>query len=78
MRGDLIEVYKIMTSLERVDSQSLFPRVKGSMTRGHRLKVRGGKFKRDVRGMFFTQRVGNAWNALPEDSITTFKRYLDR
>ena len=33
MRGDLIEVYKIMTDLERVDSQSLFPRVEGSITR---------------------------------------------
>ena len=41
MRGDLIEVYKITTGLDRVDSQSFFPRVEGSITRGHRLKVRG-------------------------------------
>ena len=72
-----------MTGLDRVDSLSLFPRIKGSITWGHRLKVRGGKLKRDVRGKFFTQRVVNAWNALPEevveaDSITTFKRHLDR
>ena len=45
--------------------------------------MRGGKFKRDVRGKFFTQRMMNAWNALPEeveeaDSITMFKRHLDR
>ena len=34
MRGDLIEVYMIMTGFDRVDSQSLFPRVEGSITRG--------------------------------------------
>ena len=83
MRGDLIEVYKIMTGLDRVDSQSLFPRVEGSVTRGHRLRVRGGKFKRDVRGMIFTQRVVNAWNVLSDevveaDSVTMLKGHLDR
>ena len=72
-----------MTGLDRVDSQSLFPRVERSIAQGHRLKVRGGKFKRDVRGRFFTQRVVNAWNTLPEevveaDSVTTFKKHLDR
>ena len=80
MRRNLIEVYKIMTGLDRVDSQSLFP---GSITQGHRLKMRGRKFKRDARGKFFTQRMVNAWNALPEevveaDSMTMFKRHLDR
>ena len=72
-----------MTGLDRVDSQSLSSRVEGSITQEHRLKVRGGKFKRDVRGKFFTQRMVNAWNTLPEeaveaDSIATFKRRLDR
>ena len=67
-----------MTGLDRVDSQSLFPRFEESITRRHRLKVRGGKIKRDVRGKFFIQRVMNAWNALPEevveaDSITKLK-----
>jgi len=72
-----------MTGLERVDSQSLFPRVEGSITQGHRLKVRGRKFKRDGRSRFFTQRVVNVWNVLPDkvveaDSRTMFKRHLDR
>ena len=57
MRGDLIEIYKIMTDMFRVDSQKLFPRVEESITRGHRFKVRGARFKGDVRGRFFTQRV---------------------
>ena len=57
MRGDLIEVYKIMKGMDRVDSQKFFPKVEESITRGHRFMVRGAKFKGDVRGKFFTQRV---------------------
>ena len=60
LRGNLIEVYKIMRGMDRVDSQKLFPRVEESITRGHRFKVRGTKFKADVRGKFFTQRVVGA------------------
>ena len=39
LRGDLIEVYKIMRGMDRVDSQKLFPRVEESIARGHRFKV---------------------------------------
>ena len=55
LRGNLIEVYKIMRGMDRVDSQKLFPRVEESITRGHRFKMRGARFKGDVRGRFFTQ-----------------------
>ena len=65
LREDLIEIYKIMRDIDRVDSQNLFPRVEISNTRGHALKVRGGKFKGNVRGKFFTQRVVGVWNMLP-------------
>lgn len=40
---------------------SLFP--------GHRLKVRGQRFKRDLRGNLFTQGVAHIWNELPEETI---------
>ena len=39
LRGDLIEVDKIMRGMDRVDSQKLFPRVEESITRGHMFKV---------------------------------------
>ena len=63
-----------------MDSQKLFPRVEKSITRGHRFKVQGARFKGDVR---FTQRVVGAWNSLPEqaeeaDTIVTFKGRLDK
>jgi len=50
------------------------------ITSGHRFKVRGGRFKHDVRGTFFTQRVVSAWKSLPEvvDMIVTFKGHLDK
>ena len=48
LKGDLIEVYKIMRGMDRVDSQKLFSRVEDSITRGHRFKVQGVRFKGDV------------------------------
>jgi len=48
MSEEVIEVYMVMISLDRLDSQSLFSRVQGSITQGYMFKVRGGKFKRDV------------------------------
>ncbi|MDZ1603208.1 reverse transcriptase family protein, partial [Klebsiella pneumoniae] len=83
MRGDLIEVYKMIRGIDRVDSQRLFPQVEQSVTRGHKFKVKGGRYRGDVRGRFFTQRVVGAWNALPgevvgSETLGTFKRLLDR
>ena len=48
LRDDMLDVYKIMRGTDRVDSQKLFPRVEESITRGHRFKVRGARFKGDV------------------------------
>ena len=52
-------------------------------TRGHRFKVLGSRYRGDVRGRFFTQRVVGPWNGLPAtvveaDSIGPFKRLLDK
>jgi len=53
LRGDLIEVSMNMRGMDRFDSQKLFPRLEESITRGHTLKVRGARFKGNVRGRFF-------------------------
>lgn len=45
LRGDLIEVYKIMRGMDKAKAHSLFPSVEDSKTRGHRLKVRGKRFE---------------------------------
>ena len=84
MRGDLIEVFKILRGVDRVDVNRLFPlRVGEFQTRGHDLRVRGQKYKGNTRGYFFTQRVITVWNELPVEvveasSVVSFKVKLDR
>jgi len=38
LRGDLIETYKILNGLDRVDAGKLFPLVGEARTRGHSLR----------------------------------------
>jgi len=78
LRGDVIEVYKIMRWIDKRDSQHFLPKVWESKTGGHRFKVRGERFRRVQRGNFLIQRVVSAWNELPEaiveaDTILSFK-----
>lgn len=47
-RGDIIEVCKILKS---IDSQNPIPRATEFRTRGHKLKMRWEKFKRDLMGL---------------------------
>ena len=62
LRGDPIQVYKIMRGTDQLDSQYLFPEAGESKTRGHRFKVRGERYRRVQRDNFFTQRVVSVWN----------------
>jgi len=73
----------MIRGLDRVDSESLFPRMEMASTRGYRFKLRGDRYKTDVRGWFFTQRVVSSWNALPAilvewPSLRAFKWALDK
>ena len=75
-------MYKIIRGTDRVNKEKLFPLVEGSVTRRHRFKVKGRKFRGDVRTNRFTQRVVMVWNALPgrvveAGCLTSFKKYLD-
>ena len=64
MRADLTETYKILTGLDRVDSERIFPMVEESRTRVHSLRISGKPFRTEVRKHFFTQKVVNVWNLL--------------
>ena len=75
-------MYKIMRGMDRVDREQLFPFIEGSVARGHKFNVRGGRFRGDLRKIFFTQRVVTIWNALSgrvveAGCLTSFKKYLD-
>jgi len=57
-------------------------KVCGSTTRGNLFKLHKGRAKYDLRKYYFTNRVVNAWNSLPDDvlseTINTFKSRLDK
>ena len=51
-------------------------------TRGHSLKIKGGRFRTELRRNFFSQRVVNLWNSLPTEvveatSLNMFKARMD-
>ena len=81
-RGDLIETFKILTGREDVDPEQFFQRVEHSHNlRGHRHKLYVQRCRLDIRRHFFSQRVVQDWNSLPDDvvsatSVASFKRRL--
>ena len=81
LRGDLIEVFKIMKGLSKWD-HSL--KLKSAMhnIRGHSMKLDKQFNRTDIRKHFFTQRVVDEWNKLPQKaiecrSVDTFKKVVD-
>lgn len=82
LRGDLIEVFKILTDREYIDKHQFFTPSLSSHLRGHSLKLLKSRSSRQVRQNFFSQRVIEEWNKLPSDVVTStsvnmFKNRLD-
>ena len=82
-RGDLIETYKILTGKVAVNYNQFFELEQDRRTRGHNLKLKIERSIHRSRRMFFSNRVAEAWNRLPEEVVmakTTneFKNCLDR
>jgi len=83
MRGGLIETYKIMKGIDKMEAGRLFPLAGKTRTRGHSLKIKGSRRRTEFRRNFFTQRVVNLWNSRPSEaveatSLNVFKARLDR
>jgi len=80
----MIEMYKILSGKYDVDvTPKVLYRVYGSTTRGNMFKIDKGPSKYDLRKYYFTNRVANAWNSLPDhavlsETINTFKSRLDK
>ena len=82
LRGDLIEKYKILAGKENIDSSHLFQKANTTELRGHSLKLYKKRSRLDVRKHFFSQRIVDYWNRLPDDiltaaTISSFKNRLD-
>jgi hypothetical protein len=82
-RGDLIEVFKMIKGLNKSDFRNFFTLAQNSRTRGHRFKLLKTRSRLDIRKHFFSQRVVNEWNALPEivvesESVNSFKNNYDK
>ena len=78
-RQDLIQVYLIL----KVNNQTFFTIQSASRLRGHSKKlVKNEHYNRDVRLYFFSQRVIQTWNSLPEtvvsaNTLNEFKSHLN-
>ena len=83
-RGDLIQAYKIITGKDNVNCEQFFTFRENADTRGNNMKVYKPRLKKSIlqRVNFFSIRVVNAWNALPEEvisasTVNSFKNRLD-
>jgi len=83
LRGDLIEVYKLLTGRENIDHTALLQLDDSCYgTRGHIYKLKKYRSRLDIRKHFFSNRVVSHWNSLPShvvdaDTVLTFKKRLD-
>ena len=83
LRGDLIETYKIINQIDRIDIENFFHFKSNSITRGHSLSLVKPRANSDIRKYSFSNRIVNEWNKLPEqvvcgESLGIFKRRLDQ
>ena len=82
-RADMIQVYKIMHGIDKIDKDKFFTMHTYAATRGHSLKLFKRRSRLLVRANSFSHRVVDNWNSLTEDivnapSLNAFKSRLNR
>jgi len=82
-RGDLIECFKILNGFYDIDPKEFFKPSSIDFTRGNAHRLFKQHTRLDVTKFFFSHRVVNAWNRLPDyvceaDSVNSFKNRLDK
>ena len=82
LQGGLIAAFQYLKGAYKQEGSKLFERVDNSRTKGNGFKLKEGRFRLDVRGKFFTERVVRCWNRLPREvvdapSLEVFKARLD-
>ena len=81
-RGDMIQVFKIMTAVERISADDFFQKSNTNL-RGHEHKLYKRKSITSLRQHSFSRRVIDEWNSLPahvvnSDSVDQFKNLIDK
>ena len=76
-------VFKIVNGYEDVDRNMFFKLKEGSRAGEHKSALVKEQCRLDMRKYFFSQRVTNEWNKLPNDcvnasSVNMFKNRIDR
>jgi len=82
VRGDVIETYKILSGKYDINVVSHLKTTGIQATRGNDLRIFKTRFKYDLCKFYFTNRVVDSSNSLPDwivvaNSTNTFKRRLD-
>ncbi|MCP3679688.1 MAG: hypothetical protein GY782_05260 [Gammaproteobacteria bacterium] len=81
-RGDLITVYKYIQEIEGTDRENFLARDEGEL-RGHDLKLKKTRCRKDIKKYSFPYRCVDDWNRLHREiteavSIHSFKVKLDK
>ena len=82
LKGDMIETYKLLSGMYDPTVSNIFTQVQDGITRGHSKKLMKLRTNSTLRAHFFTHRITNDWNALPDHVVTApslnaFKNRLD-
>ena len=64
VRADMIQVFKIVTGLDRINSKLFFEFAHDSKTRGHKYKLQKPRYRTNLRGHCFSNRIVDVWNSL--------------
>ena len=79
----MVQVYKIMNDIDKVDKDKLFAMSQYAGTRGHPFKIYKKRFRLNIRGNYFSNRIIDSWNELPENTVmaptlNSFKSRLNK
>ncbi|MEW8547929.1 MAG: reverse transcriptase family protein, partial [Candidatus Thiodiazotropha sp.] len=82
LRADMVQVYKILNGIDKIDVDKLFTMASHRRTRGHSLKLFKPRARLNTRRQSFSNRIVDTWNLLPETvvrapSLNSFKSRLN-